>query len=118
MQQVAQIVDVLHDERTVVAGLMDASLQLLWAETSALRRGDRIAGGAHDEEHDGDQDEHRGDDKQETGDDEAEEPSRQPVFLGFRRARGRALRRGLRRCVLGAGLGHAKTPWGRMAEYG
>ena len=59
VQQAAKIVDVLHDERTVIAGRVDTLLQFLGSEAAAEGGGNRVAGGAHHEEHDGDKNEIR-----------------------------------------------------------
>ena len=73
MQQIAQILEVLHDKRLVVASRVNARLQLLRGESAAERGGDGVAGGAHHEEHHGDENENGWDDKQEPGQDETEE---------------------------------------------
>ena len=109
-QQPAKIVEVLHDQRTVIAGGMDTALQLFGSQASAQGGGNRVAGGTHHEKHDGDENEYSGDDQQESGQYETEKPTGQTVFLGFR------LR--LRRCRRRGAFGHAMLLLGKTIEYG
>ena len=73
VQQAAEIVDVLHDERTVVAGRMDALLQFFRGQAAAECGGDRVAGGAHHEENDGYKNEYCRNDQQKACEHETEE---------------------------------------------
>ena len=73
MQQAAKIIDVLHDERTVVAGRVDALLQFLRGQAAAECGGDRVAGGAHHEENDGYKNEYCRNDQQKACEHETEE---------------------------------------------
>ena len=81
MQQAAQVIKVLHDERAVIAGPVNAALQFLGCESAAHRGRDRIAGGTHHEEHDRDENEHGGDNEQEATENEAEESCGKSVFM-------------------------------------
>ena len=64
-EDLAEVLEVLHDDRPVVAGLVDALLQLVGGEPAAERGGDRVAGRPHEEEDQRDQDEDGRDDQQE-----------------------------------------------------
>ena len=46
VQQLTEVLEVLHEERAVVAGLVDALRELVRREPAAERRGDRVAGRA------------------------------------------------------------------------
>ena len=81
-EDLAQVLDVLHEDGPVVAGRVDAFLDLVGAEPAAERCGDRIADGAHQQEHHRDQDEHGRDDQQQSHHDVAAETGRR--LLGFR----------------------------------
>ena len=73
VQQAAKIVDVLHDQRAVIAGRVDALLEFGGCQAAAQGGGNRVAGGAHHEEHDGDQNENGGNNEKEPRQHEAEE---------------------------------------------
>ena len=73
VQQAAKIIDVLHDERTVVAGRMDALLQFFRGQAAAECGGDRVAGGAHHEENDGYKNKYCRNDQQKACEHETEE---------------------------------------------
>ena len=73
VQQAAKIIDVLHDERTVVAGRVDALLQFFRGQAAAECGGDRVAGGAHHEENDGYKNEYCRNDQQKACEHETEE---------------------------------------------
>ena len=64
-EDVAQVLEVLHEDRPVVAGLVDPLLQLVVRQPPAQRGGDRVARRAHEDEDGGDQDEDRREDQQE-----------------------------------------------------
>jgi hypothetical protein len=68
-----QVLPVLHEQRPVVARLVDALLQLVGRQTAAERRGDRVTRGPHEHEDGRDQDEDRGEDQQEPHQDVAAE---------------------------------------------
>ena len=91
-EDLAEVFEVLHDDRPVVAGGGDALGELVGAEPAAEGGGDRVAGRAHEHEHQRHQDEDRRDDQEETDEEIAPEfpPSR------LRRARWGGLRR---RCL-------------------
>ena len=72
-EHLAEVLEVLDDQRPVVAGLLDALLQLIRRQAAAERGGDRVAGGPHEQEHHRDQDEDRREDQQEPDDDEAQQ---------------------------------------------
>ena len=73
MQQAAKIIDVLHDERTVITGRVDTLLQFLGSETATKSGGNRIAGSAHHEEDDGYKNEYCRNDQQKACEHETEE---------------------------------------------
>ena len=73
VQQAAKIVDVLHNQRAVIAGRVDALLEFGGCQAAAQGGGNRVAGGAHHEEHDGDQNENGGNNEKEPRQHEAEE---------------------------------------------
>ena len=82
-EDLPEVLEVLHDDRAVVAGLVDALRELVGGQPAAERRGDRVAGRAHEEEDQRDEDEDRRDDQQEPHEEVAAE----------RAARSRACRR-------------------------
>ena len=73
MQQAAKIIDVLHDERTVITGRVDTLLQFLGSETATKSGGNRIAGSAHHEEDDGYKNKYCRNDQQKACEHETEE---------------------------------------------
>ena len=72
-EDVAQVLDVLHQDRPVEAGVMDALGQLIGRQLAAQRDGDRVAGDPHQDEHHRHQDEDGGEDQQESDDQVAPE---------------------------------------------
>jgi len=92
VEQVAEVVEILHDERTVVSGRVDALMQLLRRESATKRRGNRIAGGSHHEEDDGYKNEDGRNDQQKAGKHETEESAGKLVPLCFRLSLSCALR--------------------------
>ena len=64
-EDLAEVLEVLHDDRPVEARLMDALGQLGRREPSAERGGDRVSGRPHEDEDEGDEDEDRREDQQE-----------------------------------------------------
>ena len=83
-EDLAEVLEVLHDERPVVAGLVDALCELVGAEPAAQRGGDRVAGRAHEEEDEGDEDEDGREDQEEADQQVAAERLRRDDF-GFGR---------------------------------
>ena len=74
-QDAADVLEVLHDERPVVARCVDALLQLVGSEAAAERRRDRVAREPHEEEDDRHDDEDRRDDEEEPDEDVAPHPA-------------------------------------------
>src|SRR5690606_24882276 len=92
-EHAAEIVEVLHEQRSVEARLVHALCELLCRQPSAESSGDGVAGEPHQEEHHGDQYEDRGNDEYESEQNVA--PQSSPGW----------------RCPLcddGCGCGHAK----------
>ncbi len=91
-EDLAEVLEVLHDHRAVIAGRVDALGQLVGGEPPAQGRGDRVARDAHQEEDEGHEDEDGGEDQQEAGDEVA---CKAASCFRCRRAH----RRGCRRCI-------------------
>jgi hypothetical protein len=64
-EDLPEVLEVLHDDRAVVAGRVDALLQLGGVEPAAESGGDRVSDRAHQQEHHRHEDEHGGEDEQE-----------------------------------------------------
>ena len=92
-EHLPEVLEVLHDEGPVVAGRVDALLQLVGGEPAAERGGDRVARRPHEEEDQGDQDEDGREDEQEPDEQIASERSAAAASScerpgAWRRARG------------------------------
>ena len=65
VQDLPEVLEVLREERAVVAGGVHALGQLVGGQPATEGRGDRVTGGPHQHEHRGHEDEDRGEDQQE-----------------------------------------------------
>ncbi len=92
----AEVLEVLHDDRPVEAGGRQALLELLRGEAVAHGGGDRVAHDAHEEEDQRHEDEHGRDDEHGADEDVLAEPDPLLPGLGLLRPGGRGRGHGVR----------------------
>ena len=114
-EHLTEVLEVLHDDRPVVAGLVDALLQLIGRQPAAERRRDRVAGRPDEEEDERDQDEDGREDQQEPHEQVAAERSAAAAFLALRERGGVVAERGDGTTSV---VGHAMPVSCRQCEWG